>query len=105
MTTDQIVILLNWLIAVGIPLAVAFVTRSNEPARVKALVNLGLSLVGTALVSIVASLVGHQRIDWFTVIFAFVTSFVVSGASYARLWKPTGIAANVAQHGRRGTAA
>lgn len=93
MTLDQLVLILNWAIAVGIPLLVALVTRADAKPGTKAITNLLLSGLGTALTSIVASLVAREAVDWFTVIFAFVTSFIVACASYARLWKPLGTTA------------
>lgn len=99
MTLDQLVIVLNWLIAAGIPLVVALVTRLDASPGVKAMTNLALSGLGTALTTIVAGLIAHQAIDWFTIIFSFVTSFIVACASYARVWKPLGTTAALAVHG------
>lgn len=99
MTLNQLVIVLNWAIAVGIPLAVSLLTHVQARAGVKAMVNLGLTGVSTALTTIVASLVAHRPIDWFTIIFAFVTSFIVACAAYARVWKPLGTTAALAVQG------
>lgn len=101
MTLDQLVIILNWLVAVGLPLLVALITRTSAPSSVKALTNIGLSLLSTAIVTIVASLVSHHAIDWFTILFAFVTGFIVSAGSYTHVWKPTGIEPSVALLGRK----
>lgn len=101
MTVNQLVIILNWLVSLGLPLLVALVTRTSAPAAVKALTNVGLSLLSTAIVTIVAALTSGHAIDWFTIIFAFVTGFIVSAGSYTHVWKPTGIEPSVALLGRK----
>lgn len=102
MTVAQIIVLLQWLVSLGLPILVALVTATHAPSATKALVNLGLSAVSTALITIVASLTSGQAIDWFTILFTFVTGFIVSAGSYTHLWKPTGIAPAVAEQGVKG---
>ena len=74
-------------------------THSKTSQGTKALLNLALSLVGTALVTVIADLTSRASVDWFAIIFAFVSGFIVSGASYQHFWKPTGVAASAAAHG------
>jgi hypothetical protein len=90
MTLDQLVIVLNWLAHLGLPILVAFVLHANASSAFKAAANLLGSLVVTALITIIADLTAHTAIDWFTILFALVSGFIVSGASYSHLWKPTG---------------
>jgi membrane-associated HD superfamily phosphohydrolase len=98
-TLAQLIIVLNWIVGAGIPILVALVTRFEAKAAVKALVNLALNLLATAVLTIVAALAVGKPIGWFDIVFAFITGFIVSGASYAHLWKPTGLAPTVAQYG------
>lgn len=99
MTLAQTVIALNWVVNFGLPILVAVITDSRASGTVKALVNLGLSLLSTAIITVVASLSAGARIDWWAIVFAFVTGFIVSGSSYAHIWKPTGVAPRAALSG------
>jgi hypothetical protein len=98
-TLAQTIIVLNWLVNFGLPLLVAFITHSKAPSAVKALVNIALSLLSTAIITTVASLIAGEAIDWFQIVFAFVTGFMVSAGSYTHIWKPTGVAPVVALQG------
>lgn len=91
MTTDQTVILLSWLISFGVPILVAIVTRIEAASFVKVLTNLGGTTIATALSTIVVAVAAGHAPDWFTILFTAVTSFIVSGASYAHIWNPTGV--------------
>lgn len=102
MTVAQIIVLLQWLVSLGLPILVALVTATQASSAVKALVNLGLSALSTALITIVAALTSGTTIDWFTIIFTFVTGFIVSAGSYTHLWKPTGVAPAAAERGVKG---
>lgn len=90
MTLDQLVIVLNWLAHLGLPIAVAFLLAHTASSSLKAAVNLLGSLIVTGLITVIADLTSHTAIDWFTILFALVSGFIVSGASYSHLWKPTG---------------
>lgn len=90
MTLDQMVIVLNWLAHLGLPILVAYLLHVTASSSLKAAVNLLGSLVVTALITIIADLTARHAIDWFTIVFALVSGFIVSGASYAHLWKPLG---------------
>jgi hypothetical protein len=98
-TLAQTVIVLNWLVNFGLPILVAFITNSAAPSAVKALTNIVLSLLSTAIIAVVASLIAGEALDWFQIIFAFVTGFIVSAGSYTHVWKPTGVAPAVALRG------
>lgn len=100
MTLAQILIVLNWLVAFGIPIAVALITHAEASSTAKALTNLGFTGVSTAILTIVLDLSSHHAIDWFSILFSLVTSFVVSGASYTHLWQPTGVTPALASQGR-----
>jgi hypothetical protein len=102
MTIAQLLVVLNWLVSAGIPILVALLTRAEASSTAKALTNLAGGLVATAVLTIVLDLSAHEAIDWFHILFALVTGFVVSGATYAHLWKPTGIAPVLATKGVTG---
>lgn len=72
-----------------VPLLTALVTKLNAGSRLKALVNLGLSIVA----GVVAYLV---TVDGSTTVLglltAVISTYLASGVTYSNLWKPTGAA-------------
>lgn len=102
MTVDQILLVLNWVLASGLPILIAFALRAESSSTLKAITNLVGSVLTTAVAAVVAALAAHHVPDWFTILFAAVTSFVVSAATYSHLWKPTGVAAAAYRVGNTG---
>jgi hypothetical protein len=83
--------LLALLTGIIVPLLVGLVTKINASAAIKAILNFGLTALGTALAT-------ANQIDWNWKAFAinFGVGWAVSVASYYGFYKPTGVADKVA---------
>lgn len=81
------VTVLAFLAGTVIPLLTALVTKLQASSRVKAIVNLVLSLLAGS----VAHLVAHDgQSNWMNLVTAMVAVYLASGVSYQNFWKPTG---------------
>lgn len=81
------VTLLTFLAGSLIPLLTAVVTKWRASSRLKAIVNLSLSV----LAGVVAYLVGVEgETTVLGLLAAATTTYLASGTTYSNLWKPTG---------------
>jgi hypothetical protein len=80
------------LVGVVVPLLVGVLSKLNASTGVKAALNLGLTILGTALVTM-------NQIDWDWKAFAinFGVGWAVSVATYYGFYKPTEIAPKLAE--------
>lgn len=80
------------LVGVIVPLLVGLVTKLNASPGIKAVLNLGLTALGTASVV-------FNQIDWDWKAFAvnFGVAWAVSVATYYGFYKPAGVADTVAK--------
>lgn len=80
------------LVGVIIPILVGFFAKLNASSGVKSVLNLGLTALGTALVTF------NQTSVWTWKVFAvnFGVGWAVSVATYYGFYKPTGVAVTVA---------
>lgn len=81
---------LNFIVGAIIPLAVALLAKWHASATLKAILNLGLSAVGGAVVTLAAA--GGQTDDLWTWVLNIGITWLMSIVSYYGLWKPTGTA-------------
>lgn len=79
------------LTGVLVPILVAIAAKCNASSGLKAILNIGLTALGTALATV-------NQTDWSWKVFAinFGVGWAVSVASYYGLYKPTGTTAKVA---------
>lgn len=84
-------LVVQFLLATIMPLLVGLVTTRVTSGRIKALLLAGLTLITTLLTTLYNGLNG-EPVEWFSVIFTTVASFVVSVAIHFGLWKPVGAA-------------
>lgn len=77
-----------------VPLLTGLVTKIQASSRLKALVNLGLSVVSGCVAYLVT-------VDGSTTVLglasAAISTYLASGLTYNNLWKPTGVAPAVQQ--------
>lgn len=86
-----------WLVVtVLMPVAVGLLTKPSTPAAVKSLGLVAASLINGLLSEALAAGNGY---DWRKAILQAVVSFVIAGASYARLWRPLGVTGAAQQLG------
>jgi hypothetical protein len=82
--------LLIWLaVTVAMPVVVGLLTKPQTPAAVKSLGLVAASLLNGLLSEALAAGDGY---DWRKAILQVAVSFVIAGASYARVWRPLGVA-------------
>jgi hypothetical protein len=81
--------LISLLAGVLIPLLVGLLTKLEAPSGVKAVMNAALSALSGALATIAPDGSGFS---WKPFLVFWATTWVVSIATYAGLWKPTGVA-------------
>jgi hypothetical protein len=81
---------LNFIVGTAVPLLVALLAKWHAPANLKAILNLLLSAVGGALITLVAA--GGATDDVWTWVLSIAMTWVSSIVSYYGLWKPTGTA-------------
>lgn len=79
------------LTGVIVPILVGVLAKLNASSATKAVLNFGLTALGTALVT-------FNQVDWNWKVFAvnFGVGWAVSVASYYGFYKPTGVADKVA---------
>lgn len=88
----QTVQVLSLLIGVGLPIAVAFVTKSTTSPSTKSI----LLATFAALSGIATTAVNDiHHFDVFQAVLTALTTFVVAVATHYGLWKPTGVSAKV----------
>lgn len=75
-----------------VPLLVGFLSKLNASSGIKAVLNLGLTALGTALVTL-----NQVSWDWKTFAVNFSIGWAVSVATYYGFYKPTNIAGTVAE--------
>lgn len=80
------------LVGVIIPLLVGLLSKLNASTGVKASLNLGLTALGTALVTF-----NQIAWDWKAFAINFGVAWAVSVATYYGFYKPTGTAQKVAE--------
>jgi hypothetical protein len=83
---------LNFIAGSLVPLAVGLVTKLNASSRLKAVVNLLLSVVTGVLTAMIAAS-GETTLALLAS--SAVTAYLSSGVSYNNLWKPTQVASAV----------
>lgn len=88
--TPQDATLIATLCGVLVPILVGVLTKLQAPSGLKAFLNCGLSALGGLVATIVPA-----DFQWRSFLTAWATTWVVSIATYAGLWKPTGIAGAV----------
>lgn len=77
-----------------IPLVVGMLTKLKASSAVKAVVNVGLSVV-TGVCSV---LIAHDgKLTWQTLVSGVFTTLFSSGFTYSHVWKPTGVVEKVQQ--------
>lgn len=86
------VVAVSFVVAWVIPLLVAALTKSTASSSVKAVLNLGLTVV-TGAAACVIEAKGSVTVGQLGT--AMMAAFTGSGLSYTHLWKPTGAAASV----------
>ena len=72
-----------------IPLFTALATKLDASSKVKATVNLILSITAGVVAAFVA---GDGTLSTFGIIQAGISAYLASGVTYSNLWKPSGIA-------------
>lgn len=86
MTADDATLIAT-LAGVLVPLVVGLLTKLSAPAGLKAFMNAGLSGAAGLMATIVPG-----AFVWRQFLVKWATVWVVSIATYAGLWKPTGVA-------------
>lgn len=87
---------LTWLqliVAVVLPIAVAFVTKEVSSSSVKAIALAALTTVATVLTAVI----DNSGVLTQATLQMGVQYFLIAVASYYGLWKPTGVAPTVAE--------
>lgn len=80
---------LSLLAGTVIPLLVGLVVKLNTSSRVKAILNLVLSITAGGVSFLVAN---SGKARWQELVLAMIEAYIASGVSYQNLWKPTGAA-------------
>lgn len=93
MTDSQLVILINFVIAIVFPLLVGLFTKLSTSDSVKAIALATISILSGLLSQFVESLVTQHSFDWFTAVIAALGAWVIAVASHFGVWKPTGASA------------
>lgn len=78
--------LLQFLLAIVLPLIVAVVTRRFDPGIKKATILAALTVVTTILTAILGAITTDVPVDLFSVLVTALGSFVISVATYAGFW-------------------
>jgi hypothetical protein len=85
--------LLALLIGTVIPVVVALLAKWSASSRVKALLNLVLSIGGGVLVAFQQA--GSRGVTLYEIIACAGATFLASGVAHEHFWKPTGVTAKV----------
>ena len=93
-TGDQLVLLLNTVVAVFLPALVGLVTKDVTHPGLKSIILLVLSVVNVLVGQIIVA-VHTGNFDWFTWVLGAIASFVIGVATQRGFWKPTGISARL----------
>lgn len=93
MTADQLVILINFVIAIVFPLLVGLFTKLSTSDTVKAIALATISILSGLLSQFVAALATDQPFNWFVAVMAALGAWVIAVASHFGVWKPTGASA------------
>lgn len=82
-------LVVQFTLATIMPLLVGLVTTRVTSGRAKALLLAALTLATSLLTTLYNGLTG-EPVEWFSVLFTAIASFVVSVAIHYGLWKPVG---------------
>lgn len=85
--------LLNFVVGFVIPLLVGLITKLRASSGLKASMNLALSVVGGAIVTVIEA--DGTIEDWKQFLTGIVMTWLISQTSYTGLWKPNGVSAKV----------
>lgn len=94
--------ILQFVVAVFLPVLVGLVTKSSTSASKKAILLLGLSVVTSLLTEILNAVQSGGVYDLGVGLLAALTTFVVGVSLHYGLWKPTGVSETVANAGVTG---
>jgi hypothetical protein len=86
--------LLTLLLGTVIPILVALVTKVSASSRLKAILNLVLSVAAGVLTAFTQA--GARGVTLYEILTLAGATFVTSGVVHTTLWKPTGVAAGAA---------
>ena len=89
MTHDQIIQILNLLVAVIFPVAVGLVTTKATHSGVKAALLATISFASGLASQLIAN--GIEGFDWFTAVITGLGAWVVAIATHYGFWKPAGV--------------
>lgn len=93
MTSEQLVSLLNLLVAIVFPLFVGIVTKASTDSGVKAVLLAVIALASGLVTQWLAALTGHVEFDWYNAVLNGLGAFVIAVASHFGVWRPTGASA------------
>ena len=90
--TVNIALVIQIVLAVLLPIAVAFVTTRITSSAKKSWLLAGLTLVTSIVTGLSVAVAQHTAFDLGMALFLALPQFIISVAMYYGLWKPTGIA-------------
>ena len=91
----DIITIINWVIAFGLPLLVGVITKRARRSLPKVLALAGLNVVNSGLGELVRSLQDGTVWSLGTFLFTLMGALAVAYGAYSNVWKPTGAAARV----------
>jgi len=87
------VLILNWIIAFGLPLLVGLITTRLDTSLSKVLWLAGLNVLNAGLGELVRALETDQPWSLTNFMFTLLGALAVAYGAYSNVWKPTGAAA------------
>jgi len=91
----DIITIINWVIAFGLPLLVGVITKRMSESLPKVLWLAGLNVVNSALGELARSLQEGTVWSLGSFLFTLMGALAVAYGAYSNVWKPTGAAARV----------
>lgn len=85
------ILMVNWLVAVLLPVLVGLVTNRLTASLVKHLILAGLAGVSTLAGEFLRVASTGEPFDLFTALFTFGSSMIVAWLTYDKIWKPAGV--------------
>lgn len=89
----DIITVINWLVAFGIPLLVGLIGRKVKDSLGRVILLLVLNAVQTGLGELVRAMQDGTTWSFGTWLFTLLGAIALSTGSYTGIWKPTGAAA------------